>query len=142
MAHFMPAHLILDVKPDHCGGQREQSPTPPRAGTSLFLQKPRLALHEHNAQVTQGYTERQPAEEKEAAWLRGSSTQNSPHPKSQRPYLCLRLAMREEELGGSRQGLEQPRMQAKGMLWGRRRHRGLPLGPVRPLDPHWVLTVT
>lgn len=28
MAHFMPAHLILDVKPDHCGGQREQSHTP------------------------------------------------------------------------------------------------------------------
>lgn len=28
VAHFVSAHLILDVKPDHCGGQREQSPTP------------------------------------------------------------------------------------------------------------------
>lgn len=28
VAHFVSAHLILDVKPDHCGGQREQLPTP------------------------------------------------------------------------------------------------------------------
>lgn len=27
VAHFVPAHLILDVKPDHYGGQREQSLT-------------------------------------------------------------------------------------------------------------------
>lgn len=32
--HFMPAHLILDVEPDHCRGtRREESRTPRETGT-------------------------------------------------------------------------------------------------------------
>lgn len=29
MAHFMPAHLILNVQPDHCRSQRETTVTNP-----------------------------------------------------------------------------------------------------------------
>lgn len=99
--------------PTTAGGKDSSHPPPHRTGTSLLLQKPQLALHEHNAQVTQGYTESQPAEENVAAWLRGSSIQNSPHPKV---TASLPLPEASDEGGRARrkQGLEQPRMQGSG----------------------------
>lgn len=51
MTHLMSAHLILDIKADHCGGQREQSPTPMSRGDQSTSAEALLALPEHDAKL-------------------------------------------------------------------------------------------
>lgn len=57
VTHFMSAHLILDVKADHCGGQREQSLTPMSPGDQPTSAEALLALQEHDAQEPQATRE-------------------------------------------------------------------------------------